>query len=309
MRKRNGKEVSTILAQENIPATQLITYKLYYSKYRIAGTSDILNVSMSAIRAISPSIERYDYKVISSLKTTDTAVISREMVNYDDIIMRYKYENDFLENLKRGRLDEALASMKKVRTQNKGTVYIYEDALYAVAGISSLRTLLRKTAEEAGVDPVVIHALSDMYAQKVFAAKNRRNLQTMSEEMIYGYHKVIQEALRENYSKPIRKAANYIKLHLGEKLALSDIAEVARLAPNYLPRAFKTETGMTVTEYISKKRCEIAAELLLGTNLSVSEISDHVGYLDNNYFVKIFRSQYGTTPTKYRQGRNSAKTD
>ena len=57
---------------------------------------------------------------------------------------------------------------------------------------------------------------------------------------------------------------------------------------------------MTVSDYLQKLRCEQASRLLRQTNTPVSEISAYVGYPDNNYFVKVFKKQYGMTPSAYR---------
>lgn len=83
-------------------------------------------------------------------------------------------------------------------------------------------------------------------------------------------------------------------------LRLNTIADAVNVSSGYLSHLFKEETGLAVTAYIAKKRCEQAAELLITTELPVQDISAYVGYLDNNYFVKVFRSQYHMTPSQYR---------
>ena len=60
---------------------------------------------------------------------------------------------------------------------------------------------------------------------------------------------------------------------------------------------------MTITQFISQLRCTQAAELLAENRLSIQEISAYVGYIDNNYFVKVFKKQYGMTPSEYRIGK------
>ena len=57
---------------------------------------------------------------------------------------------------------------------------------------------------------------------------------------------------------------------------------------------------MTIAQFVAQERCSTAANLLLRTNLPVQDISAHVGYLDNNYFVKVFKNHTGKTPTAYR---------
>lgn len=68
-----------------------------------------------------------------------------------------------------------------------------------------------------------------------------------------------------------------------------------------LSKKFKKETGLTFGSYIAKKRCEKAALLLKETALQVQEISNYVGYPDNNYFIKVFKKMYNMTPSEYRK--------
>lgn len=79
------------------------------------------------------------------------------------------------------------------------------------------------------------------------------------------------------------------------------LAALANCTSNHLGRQFKAETGLTIAQYLAKERCHKAAELLAHTDLPVQDISAHVGYLDNNYFAKIFKSCIGDTPTAYRR--------
>ena len=57
----------------------------------------------------------------------------------------------------------------------------------------------------------------------------------------------------------------------------------------------------TFGNYIAKKRCEKAALMLKETALQIQEISAYVGYPDNNYFIKVFKKMYNTTPSEYRK--------
>jgi YesN/AraC family two-component response regulator len=107
--------------------------------------------------------------------------------------------------------------------------------------------------------------------------------------------------LRENFSPHVRKAADYIKLHLSTPLSLNEISSAIGITPNHLSHLFKKEAGVSISQYIAEKRCNRAHEMLLTTGLPIQDISGYVGYPDSNYFVKIFKSQYGATPTEYRK--------
>ena len=60
-------------------------------------------------------------------------------------------------------------------------------------------------------------------------------------------------------------------------------------------------------EYMAKKRCSLAAELLLDTHVSVQEIASYVGYQDNNYFSKVFKNERGVSPLEYRNNHKNIK--
>ncbi len=63
----------------------------------------------------------------------------------------------------------------------------------------------------------------------------------------------------------------------------------------------KTITGYTPREYLNLKRMKRAAELLTTTTLSIGEISDRVGINDQLYLSRMFRKQYGCSPSKWRK--------
>jgi len=296
------KKASEILAQHSVPISYLTPYKFYYSKYRVTESISVLRTCTSAIKAIDPNCSPYGYQTISGIKDTSSKTgLNSELLDYKEIEMRYKLENEMLNAIRKGKLEEALAAYDKLRKRENKTMYPHRDLHFIIASFSSFRTMLRKAVEESGVNPVVIDSLSVGYVQKALAIKDTRQYQNLLLEMIYGYTKAVQDVLSENYSPAIRKATDYIKHHLGISLPLSDIAKASGLSSNYLSHAFKSETGTTVGRYIAQKRCEVAAGLLKNTVLYVTDISYHVGYSDSSYFVKVFKSLYGVTPTEYRQ--------
>lgn len=93
----------------------------------------------------------------------------------------------------------------------------------------------------------------------------------------------------------------YVAEHLGERLLNEEIARYLFLNADYLNRIFKKETGITLNEYISRKRVEKAKELLLTTALPVSEIAFETGFQSFSYFTKVFKKRTGKEPSKYRK--------
>lgn len=97
------------------------------------------------------------------------------------------------------------------------------------------------------------------------------------------------------------KIITYIREHYPEDITLDVLSEQVYMHPVTISRLFKTATGITVTEFISQIRLEAAADLLEHSNLLVSDIGNLVGYHKAQYFINLFKKQYGTTPQKYRR--------
>ncbi|MEW4427657.1 response regulator [Paenibacillus pabuli] len=99
----------------------------------------------------------------------------------------------------------------------------------------------------------------------------------------------------------VGKVQKYIEDHLSHGLSLDELGKVAHLHPVYLSKLFKQETGENVSNYISKKRLERASHLLLDSELRIADISQMVGYKKNQYFIQLFKEEFGVTPYQYRR--------
>lgn len=93
----------------------------------------------------------------------------------------------------------------------------------------------------------------------------------------------------------------WLKLNYDSPLSVADIAKRFGYHPAYLTALFKKTTGYTVVEYIHLQRIRAATNLLLTPpRLTISEISETVGFSDEKYFMKLFKRYEGMTPTAYR---------
>lgn len=105
----------------------------------------------------------------------------------------------------------------------------------------------------------------------------------------------------------IGQVKDYIANHLDEELKRTDLAAMIYLHPDYLSHAFKDETGMSLSEYITRKRLDYAMMLLEKTNRSVSDISEKCGYASLAYFTKTFKRVIGMSPKEYRKAQKEKK--
>ena len=96
--------------------------------------------------------------------------------------------------------------------------------------------------------------------------------------------------------------ASYIDVNYGDKnLSLTSVADIFSISEPYLSSIFKQSLGINFSNYMEGVRIEKAKELLEKTNLSIGEISDHVGYGSANSFCRAFKRVMGTSASEFRK--------
>ncbi|MBE5744308.1 MAG: helix-turn-helix domain-containing protein [Clostridiales bacterium] len=99
----------------------------------------------------------------------------------------------------------------------------------------------------------------------------------------------------------------FINENLKQPLTNNLLAEKYYAHPNHFIRAFKDKTGVTPAKYIKTKRLAAAKVLLESTDLTISEIAEKVGIIDDSHFSRDFKKYYNMSPAKYRQYFDSKK--
>ena len=99
----------------------------------------------------------------------------------------------------------------------------------------------------------------------------------------------------------MRQAQEYIQENYKKDLSLDALSKELDISPYYFSKLFKEETGSNFVEYLTNLRMSRAKELLKDEKLSMKEICMEVGYSDPNYFSRIFKKNFGMTPTEYRE--------
>lgn len=98
----------------------------------------------------------------------------------------------------------------------------------------------------------------------------------------------------------MRTVHSYIEQNY-KNASLSELAKTLHTSDSALSRQIKATSGKTFVELLQDKRFERATVLLKNTNLSISDISNAVGYENSSYFYRQFRDRYGISPKNYRK--------
>lgn len=307
-REFNEQKTRTALVAAGLSASYAVSIKLYYGAFPIISATHAVNTVLGCIRAFSGSgVERKlcridDFPKGSSL----SSMVYKESLDYSTLYRRYEQENHFLHLIESGDTENVLIAYEQMTLSSfSNDRYINAVYLDASVGLSMVRTLARKAAENGGASPIEIHDITQRAVQQIVASHNESEMNEYTKAMI----RKLTEAVRYHklqmveYSAPIRRAVEYLRLNYTQEISLGFLASHVGLSDAHLSRTFKKEVGTNISQYIARLRCEEAAQLLAHSDSPIQKISAYVGYLDSNYFVKVFRKHFGITPTEYRAGK------
>jgi AraC-like DNA-binding protein len=112
-------------------------------------------------------------------------------------------------------------------------------------------------------------------------------------------------ALQPSLSLPPRsraeKVRDLLESSLSEPLSLDEIAGRLFVSREYLRQLFRREFGESITNYIIRRRIEVAAQFLISSTDSVKEIAAQVGFPNEYYFSRVFRRLKEMPPSEWRR--------
>lgn len=160
----------------------------------------------------------------------------------------------------------------------------YHEDIYPI--VDKLMAAFSKERTEAPRALLTLSSLAELFAvilEKGYYTKNEEH----SEEKVQ----------KSDRLKPVLE---YIDASFSTPLTLEGLAAVAGMNPRYFCRFFRSVTQQTPMDYVAYYRIEQAANMLMTTELSVTEVGLECGFCDTSHFVKIFKKYKGITPKQFR---------
>lgn len=109
--------------------------------------------------------------------------------------------------------------------------------------------------------------------------------------------KNLMTARRQNF---VENLNSYLLSHLNEPLTAEQIAADFSISRSKLYSSCEKYLGTGIAQYVKNLRLEQAKELLKNSDLTVSKISEKIGFSDYNYFCRVFKKETGISAKKYR---------
>lgn len=170
-----------------------------------------------------------------------------------------------------------------------------------------------KTGYEEGADDYITKPFNNeiLTSRIKNLLKNRENLQRYftTQEPLNAQLSSSNQKLIDKEKKFLMVLKSYIleNLKQNEDFSVDSIAKEAGMSRSSLYRKINAMTGGNINDFIRKVKLEKAAYLIKQEGLTISQASYEVGFNSVNYFRKIFKKEYGTLPSDFREGKGGVK--
>jgi two-component system, response regulator YesN len=195
---------------------------------------------------------------------------------------------------------EALAYLKK---PNEINLVILDVMMPVMDGISVLQEIKKIKPDifvimmtAYGSMDVAVQALrnhADDFIEKPF------NIEELQEKVKARLRECSRLYKNQDRTSRVERIKRFVERNY-PNVSLESIANEMALSTRYVSRMFNGTTGSSFRDYKVKVKMEAAMSLLKTTSLTVDEISDKLGYLNPESFMRIFKRKTKFTPSEYR---------
>ncbi len=179
---------------------------------------------------------------------------------------------------------------------------LYDDEIIGYLIFGQIRgnldfEVLREYTEELGLDSSL---MASLYKKAVFCDTEKIECLCSIAAMLID-HILFLNMVKPNVDKSLQTAVNYINANLQNPVSILAISKATGISKSALYKKFHQALDCTVSEYINKKRVDLAAALIRSTDLSMEEISQRAGFSSISYFSRTFKQLKGISPKKYKK--------
>lgn len=120
-------------------------------------------------------------------------------------------------------------------------------------------------------------------------------------EAVESARKTLKPNVKMGSNELINSVKKYLDGHFLEDVTIKKLAERFYTNKTTLMHGFKRQLGVSIMDYVIKKRLKESENWLKISNMTVAEISDRCSFSNPSYFSRYFKNAYGVTPTEFRE--------
>ncbi len=205
-------------------------------------------------------------------------------------------------------IEEIFPRVKQVFKEEKFGIInrVNKDPIRSLKNITlSYNTVYFLIALKAGMDSNVGHYLAEKYAIMIEYTDSEEDLWKIHEQMLANY---ASYKYRKTYKKElslVEKIKSYIDKNFMEDISSKTLASTFNISREHMMRTYKREAKDTINNYLIEKRIKEAKQLLLFSDLTITEIALSVGFKNSQYFSNSFKKKTKLTPKDFREMERS----
>lgn len=168
--------------------------------------------------------------------------------------------------------------------------HLVEQIKYGIELSGETKLYVQQILEDMSLQPCLHNFLSLFKILEVLAMENSS----------YNALSTIKYDNKKLYNDKTKPVLDYISNNYLGSISIKEAGEQIGMSESGFCNFFKTQMGVTFSQYINKLRISKACELLATTEKNVSEIAYQIGYENLAYFNRRFKETKGMTPKSYR---------
>lgn len=209
------------------------------------------------------------------------------------------WKNQIRLNVRTGQKQEALSNLTGLIKSYAALADKKND--YICASVAELLYDMQNDMEKAGFQRE--YQQTKEFAERRLRYGSLADMKELLAEFITNYCEIVSRQSEETKAEHVtEQVRSLIDGNLGyAKMDQEWIATQIHFSTSYVRQVFKQIMKENISEYIIRKRMELAGRLLKNTSFKIQEIAQECGYEDQRYFASSFKKFYGCTPTEYKR--------
>lgn len=309
------QEITALMRTINAVETSELThneYRKFYDAlpiYSSGNIRDILillgflfNINLEEIysKILHENVYKNQLQIQNRQKTClDKALFQEEryFFNYESRILNLIAKGD-LALLKKGLANIGKSASLKtigdsVRTEKNYTIMMMEKiASFAIA---------------SGKDILKMINMRNFYIQKIEEKKSLVDVLVVRDSAIIHFTKEMHEIVQSAYSPTVLSVIQIINLMIYDTIRVNEIAERVYLSESRLRKIFKEETGISMSEYINRRKIA-ASKILLLEGVPAAKVSKQLKFFDLSHYYRMFKKYEGVTPKQFLNTESNKKS-
>lgn len=216
------------------------------------------------------------------------------------------FERDIIDAIKQGNLEALDRALNSPFASMRGV--LATDPLRSQKNLSIVDiTIASRAMIDTGFSAEEGFTVSDAFIRNVEECKDVEEAKAVARACAQRCTQLVKEQKKHDKNKSkissplVQQACDYIDRHAYAKLDVKAIADDLNVSVGHLSKLFKQEQHLTMSDYMRRRKIDLAAMMLANTDKTIADIADTLSFCSQSHFGAVFFKEKGCTPAAYRK--------